>query len=93
MNGVIMKEYPDDDVEVNEGELGQFQAKRTVSKYIESISDEVFAIYVSISLCPLSTRHKKMRYLYCRLHRKSQIIHSGIVAKRSSFTGIEKMLI
>jgi hypothetical protein len=48
MNGVAMKEYHDSENEVKpENELSQYQWGKTVSNFIESITDEEFSIVVS----------------------------------------------
>ena len=51
MDGVAMKEYDDvDEVDTNGDELKQYQASKTVSKYIECLNDKEFSIAVSSSL-------------------------------------------
>lgn len=57
MNGVAMKEYNDDEeVETNGDELSQYQTSKTVSKYIESETDQEFSIEVS----PSSSNHSML---------------------------------
>jgi hypothetical protein len=48
INGMAVWEYDDDDeVDFKPDELSQYQALKTISKYIESMTDEEFTIQVS----------------------------------------------
>ena len=47
INGMAAWEYDDDEIDFKPDELSQYQALKTISKYIESITDEEFTIQVS----------------------------------------------
>lgn len=47
INGVRVREYQDDDIDAKSDELSQYQASKTISKYIESLTGEEFSIEVS----------------------------------------------
>jgi hypothetical protein len=48
VDGQALQEYDDDEIEVKPGDVGEYQASRTVSKYIEATGDKEFSIHVSI---------------------------------------------
>jgi hypothetical protein len=43
-----LKEYNDDDLEVVPGKFGQYQASRTVAKYVEAVSGKEYSINVKV---------------------------------------------
>jgi hypothetical protein len=48
VDGQALQEYDDDEIKVEPGEVGEYQASRTVSKYIEAAGDKEFSIHMSI---------------------------------------------
>jgi hypothetical protein len=48
VDGQALQEYDDDELEVKLGDVGEYQASRTVSKYIEAAGDKEFSIHTSI---------------------------------------------
>ena len=47
INGMAVWEYNDNEVDFKPDELSQYQALKTISKYIESMTDDEFTIQVS----------------------------------------------
>ena len=49
INKVPLQEYEDDEVEIAAGHVGEYQAARTVSKYVESATNKEFSIRLSVN--------------------------------------------
>jgi hypothetical protein len=48
VDGQALQEYNDDEIEVQAGAVGAYQASKTVSKYIEAATGKEFAIKVTV---------------------------------------------
>jgi hypothetical protein len=48
VHGQALHEYEDNDLEAEPGDVGAYQASKTVSKYLEAVTDKEFSIKIVV---------------------------------------------